>query len=122
MKATASQQPIHSDWKILYRAAVLEPDKDVIRQKIAERNPRFSIAHANSSTAAEQSKRRNRWKTHCTSCARTKMPVATPERTSPPRPQKPPDRLQGRRFRAMFEMATCCDWHRGRREYDHQRY
>jgi len=36
MKATASQQPIHSDWKILYRAAVLEPDKDVIRQKIAE--------------------------------------------------------------------------------------
>lgn len=28
--------PIHSDWKTLYRVAILEPDKSVIRQKVSQ--------------------------------------------------------------------------------------
>jgi hypothetical protein len=28
--------PIHSDWETLYRAAILEPDKSVIRQKVSQ--------------------------------------------------------------------------------------
>ena len=27
---------IHTDWKVLYRAAILERDKSVIRQKVSE--------------------------------------------------------------------------------------
>lgn len=29
-------RPIHSDWKTLYRAAIREPDKSVVRRKVSE--------------------------------------------------------------------------------------
>ena len=28
--------PIHSDWKVLYQAAIREPDKSLVRRKISE--------------------------------------------------------------------------------------
>lgn len=35
--STAFPPPtIHSDWKTLYRGAILEPDKSVIRQKVSQ--------------------------------------------------------------------------------------
>jgi len=27
---------MHTDWQVLYRAAILEPDKSVLRQKVSE--------------------------------------------------------------------------------------
>ena len=36
MKSAVSLFPIGTDWKILYRAAILEPDKGVVRQKVFE--------------------------------------------------------------------------------------
>jgi len=29
-------RPVHADWKTLYRAAILEPDKSIVRQKVCE--------------------------------------------------------------------------------------
>jgi hypothetical protein len=36
MTAAASPRLIQTDWKTLYRAAILEPDRSVIRQKVSE--------------------------------------------------------------------------------------
>lgn len=36
MKSAISLCPSGTDWKTLYRAAILEPDKSVVRQKIFE--------------------------------------------------------------------------------------
>lgn len=36
MKSAVSPCPIVTDWKTLYRAAILEPDKSVVRQKVLE--------------------------------------------------------------------------------------
>jgi hypothetical protein len=36
MKTAIPPHPVHPDWRNLYRAAILEPDKSVIRQKVCE--------------------------------------------------------------------------------------
>ena len=36
MNPASPPHPIHSNWKILYRAAIREPDKRVVCQKISE--------------------------------------------------------------------------------------
>jgi len=36
MKPASSPHPIHSDWKTLFRAAIFEPDKSIVGQKVAE--------------------------------------------------------------------------------------
>ena len=36
MSTAFPPRPVHADWKSLYRAAILEPDKSVIRQKVFE--------------------------------------------------------------------------------------
>lgn len=36
MSTAFPPRPIHSDWKTLYRAAILETEKSVIRQKVSE--------------------------------------------------------------------------------------
>jgi hypothetical protein len=35
MKTTFPPRPIHTDWKTLYRAAILETNKSVIPQKVS---------------------------------------------------------------------------------------
>ena len=36
MSTAVPQRPVHADWKTLYQAAILEPDKSIVRQKIYE--------------------------------------------------------------------------------------
>lgn len=36
MKSAVSPPPISADWKILYRDAILEPDRSLVRQKVCE--------------------------------------------------------------------------------------
>lgn len=36
MKPASPPQPIHSDWKTLYQAAIREPDKNAVCQKVSE--------------------------------------------------------------------------------------
>lgn len=36
MSTAFPPRPIHADWKTLYQAAILEPDKSVMRQKVRE--------------------------------------------------------------------------------------
>lgn len=36
MKSAAFHAPIGADWKILYRAAILETDKNIVHRKIFE--------------------------------------------------------------------------------------
>lgn len=36
MKSAVSPCPIGTDWKTLYRAAILEPDKSVVRHRVLE--------------------------------------------------------------------------------------
>ena len=36
MKSAFPPCPMHTDWKVLYRAAIIERDKSVIRQKVSE--------------------------------------------------------------------------------------
>jgi hypothetical protein len=39
MSTAFPPRPVHSDWKSLYRAAILETDRGVIRQKVCEAEP-----------------------------------------------------------------------------------
>lgn len=36
MKSAVSPHPIGTDWKTLYRAAILEPDKSVVHRRVFE--------------------------------------------------------------------------------------
>jgi len=36
MSTAFPPRPSHADWKTLYRAAILEPDKSVVRQKVSK--------------------------------------------------------------------------------------
>jgi hypothetical protein len=36
MSTAFPPRPVHADWKTLYQAAILEPDKSVMRQKVCQ--------------------------------------------------------------------------------------
>ena len=98
--------PIHSDWKILYRAAILEPDKKVLRQKVREAEAAV-VARGRELFYAEvvRAMRRKPWKTRCTFCARIATRGTTRNLRPRSRPQKPPHNFLRTRTQTRQHLA-----------------